>query len=209
MNKWLARGWQRFIRLMEHPLLGIAMVVGNTIGGLVGYPFWYGGQLAATPPYLWVFVPDSPTSALLFVPAYLLIRRQKPGWPLLNAVAAFANLKYGIWTVAFWYLYWQGGGEPGLMGYAMSFTHAVMALEGVYLLHYAWISPRAALGVWAWFLLHDWADYGPWRLHPGLPSPDLVPAMQVEAVLSTVVLGAVLVGLAYRRRRVPRTVPVG
>ncbi len=193
--------WRGFIRLMEHPLLGLAMVVGNTVGGLIGYPFWYGWQLATSPIYYWPFIPDSPTSALLFVPAYLLIRRRKPGWPLLNGLAAFANIKYGVWTVAYWYLFWRGGGNPGWMGWMLTFTHAVMALEGVYLLNYArlgWLGTAAIIG---WFALQDWADYGPWNLHPGLPDMSLVPAMRVEAIVSTVVLSALLVALYVLRQR--------
>lgn len=187
--------WNKFIRFMEHPLPGAAMVVGNTIGGLVGYPFWYGWQLLTSPLYFWPFIPDSPTSALLFVPAYLLIRRRKPGWPFLNGLAAFANIKYGVWTVAYWYLFWRGGGDPGWMGWMLTFTHAVMALEGAYLLNYARLGLPGTAAIIAWFALQDWADYGPWNLHPGLPDMSLVPAMRVEAIVSTVLLSLLLVVL--------------
>lgn len=200
MKAW-QRVWYGFIRLMEHPLIGAAMVIGNTIGGLVGYPFWYGWQLANSPVYFWPFIPDSPTSALLFVPAYLLIRRRKPGWPLLNGLAAFANIKYGIWTVVYWYLFWRLGGNPGWMGIMLSFTHTVMAIEGLYLLHYTRLGWGGTLAIIGWFVLHDWADYGPWNLHPGLPDTRLVPAMRVEAIISTVVLSLVLIALTARRVR--------
>ncbi len=200
MTLAMRRLWQAFIRLMEHPLIAVALVVGNTIGGLVGYPFWYGWQLAHAPVYFWIFIPDSPTSALLFVPAYLLIRRRKPGWPLLNAVAALANLKYGLWTDAYWFLFWREGGDPGWMGLLLSFTHTVMALEGLYLLHYTYLRWGEALAVAAWFFLQDWADYGPWNLHPGLPDPALLPAMRVVAIVSTVVLVAVLFVLTAARQ---------
>lgn len=196
----MARIWHAFIRLMEYPLLGAAMIVGNTIGGIIGYPFWYGQQLLASPLYLWPFIPDSPTSALLFVPAYVLIRWRKPGWSFLNALAAFANIKYGVWTVAYWFLYWRQGGDPGWMGGLLTFTHAAMALEGAYLLNYTYLKWPGTLAVIGWFALQDWADYGPWRLHPGLPDMRLVPAMEKEAVLSTIVLAAVLIVLVAKGR---------
>lgn len=193
--------WHAFIRLMEHPLLGLAMIVGNTFGGLVGYPFWYGWQLASSPLYYWPFIPDSPTSALLFVPAYLLIRRRKPGWPFLNALAGFANIKYGIWTVVYWFLFWRQGGDPGWMGWLLTFTHAVMALEGAYLLNYAPLGGLGTAVIIGWFVLQDWADYGPWNLHPGLPDMSLVPAMRVEAIVSTLLLSLLLIVLYVRRKK--------
>ena len=199
--------WQAFIHLMEYPLLGLAMIIGNTIGGLVGYPFWYGWQLASAPFYFWPFIPDSPTSALLFVPAYLLIRRRKPGWPLLNGLAAFANIKYGLWTVAYWFLFWHQGGDPGWMGWLLTFTHAAMVLEGAYLLNYARLGGLGTATIVGWFFLQDWADYGPWNLHPGLPDMSLVPAMRVEAIVSTVLLSIVLVVL-YVRRQHPSIFPL-
>jgi len=196
----LMRLYRRFIGLMEHPLVAVALIAGNTIGALAGFPFWYGAQLLATPFYFWPLVPDSPGNAFLFVPAYLLIRYRKPGWSFLNALAAFGNLKYGLWTVVFWYAYWRQGGSLGVMGASMSFTHFVMALEGLYLLNYVRVSLPVAAGLGLWFLFNDWADYGPWNLHPGLPSPGLVPVMTTEAVISTVVIGLVLVGMAMWRR---------
>lgn len=192
--------WDSFIALMEHPLIGLALVVGNTVGGIIGYPFWYGWQLATSPLYFWPFIPDSPTSALLFVPAYVLIRRRKPGWPFLNGLAALANIKYGVWTVAYWYLFWREGGNPGWMGLLLSFTHAVMALEGTYLLHYTRLGWGGTAVLIGWFALQDWADYGPWNLHPGLPDPRLVPAMRVEAMVSTVLLSGLLVFLTWKRQ---------
>ncbi len=195
----MARMWHAFIRLMEYPLLGAAMIVGNTMGGIIGYPFWYGQQLLAAPLYLWPFIPDSPTSALLFVPAYLLIRWRKPGWSLLNGVAAFAGLKYGVWTIAYWFLFWREGGDVGWMGWLLTFTHAVMALEGAYLLYYVRLEVRGTATIIGWFLLQDWADYGAWNLHPGLPDMSLVPAMRVEAVLSTLLLSLLLATLYMRR----------
>lgn len=193
------RTWRLFIAGMEHPLIAIALVTGNLIGAVAGFILWYGGQFAVTPVHFWPFVPDSPGNAFLFVPAYLLIRRRKPGWSFLNALAAFGNIKYGVWTVAFWWFFWREGGDPGLMGISMSFTHLVMTLEGIYLLNYVRASFPLALGLSLWFLFNDWADYGPWNLHPGLPSLGLVPTMTAEALLSTVAITAVLMAMAWRQ----------
>ena len=179
-------------------LLPALFIIGaNLVGTVWGVIGWYGGQLAVTPVWLWPFVPKSPGSAFIFIPAFVLILARRP-WPLLNLFAAFALFKYGLWTVIFWFLYWiMVGGQVDTMGVAMTATHWGMVLQGLFLL--AYIRPRAwhALALGAWFLFLDWLDYGV-GIYPGLPDLSLVPVMAWESVLSTLLLTALMLALARR-----------
>ena len=179
------------------PLPVLFFIGANLVGAVWGATAWYGGQFAVTPLWLWPFVPDSPGSALIFIPAFLLILRRR-SWPFLNVFAAFGLIKYGLWTVIFWFMYWVWvGGRVDIMGVAMTATHWGMILEGLLLL--AYVRPRAwhALGVGAWFLFHDWIDYG-LGTYPGLPAPSLVPVMAREAVVSTLLLTVIMLALSRR-----------
>lgn len=184
--------------IIEYRWVALLLIACNLIGAVWGVIAWYGSQLAGTPLVLWPFVPDSPANAFLFIPALLLILRRKPGWPWLNALAAFGNIKYGLWTVIFWTLYWLGGGPMTFMGIAMTFTHLGMALGGVYLLGYSRVRLWYVLALGTWFFLNDWGDYGPLDLHPGLPADALIQTMAMVAVATT--LGLTVIFAVYTRR---------
>jgi len=186
---------------LSPPILA-AIFIGNGIGAIAGVLYWYGAQLRASPWYLWPFVPDSPLSTFMVLPALTLILRRRPGWPLLNAYAAFGVIKYGLWTVAFWSLYWTGGGPFTLESVAMTFTHSVMIAEGLLLLHYARLTGPIALGLGAWFLFNDWVDYGPLHTRPGLPPGVSVQTMTWVAVGLTLLITIAYLKLAYRGERI-------
>jgi len=177
------------------PLPALLIIGANLVGTVWGVIGWYGGQLAATPLWLWPFVPKSPGSAFIFIPAFVLILLKRP-WPLLNIFAAFALLKYGLWTVIFWFLYWtMVGGQADVMGVAMTATHWGMVLQGLFLLAYVRSHARQVLVLGAWFLFLDWLDYGV-GIYPNLPNPALVPVMAWESVLSTILLTALMLLLS-------------
>ena len=184
--------YQWFVSLMLSPLVVTAIFIGNGIGAVAGMIYWYGGQLLMSPWWLWPFIPDSPLSTFWVLPTLALILWRKPGWPLLNAYAAFGVIKYGLWTVAFWGLYWRNGGSPHLESVSMSLTHLIMTLEGILLLGFTRLTPGVALGLGAWFLLNDWLDFGPLRLRPGLP-----PGVSVTTMMWVTVALTVLITLAY------------
>ncbi len=177
------------------PLPALFIIGANLVGTVWGVIGWYGGQLAVTPVWLWPFVPKSPGSAFIFIPAFVLILLRR-SWPLLNLFAAFALFKYGLWTVIFWFLYWvMVGGQVNGMGAAMTATHWGMVLQGGFLLAYVRPRPWQVLVMGAWFLSLDWLDYGV-GIYPNLPDPSLVPVMAWESVLSTFLLTALMLVLA-------------
>jgi uncharacterized membrane protein YpjA len=138
------------------------------------------------------------------LPALALILWRKPGWPFLNAYAAFGVIKYGLWTVAFWALYWRNGGSLHLESISMSFTHLIMALQALLLLGFTRLTPGVALGVGAWFLLNDWLDFGPVRLRPGLPAGVSVTTMTWVTVALTVLITLVYLWIAHKDGRLGR-----
>lgn len=186
---------------MLSPLVLIAIFVGNGIGAVAGLIYWYGEQLFRSPWYLWYFIPDSPLSTFWVLPALALLLWRKPGWSWLNAYAAFGVIKYGIWTVVFWALYWRNGGGFSIEGMTMSMTHAIMMLEGVLLLGFTRMTRRLALGLGIWFLFNDWLDFGPLHIRPGLPFGVSVAAMMWVAVGLTLLLTASYWWIAWHDRR--------
>lgn len=183
---------------MRSPLLVTAIFIGNSVGAVAGLLYWYGDQLRTNPWWFWPFIPDSPLSTFWIVPALALILWQRPGWPLLNAYAAFGIMKYGLWTVIFWVLYWRNGGSPHLESITMSATHLVMLGEGVMLLNFTRMTPKIALILGTWFLFNDWLDFGPLQLRPGLPVGVSVTMMLGVTVELTVLLTGVYLFLWLR-----------
>jgi len=90
---------------------------------------------------------------------------------------------------------------------AMSFTHAVMALEGLFLLGYTRLTKWVALGLGGWFLLNDWIDFGPLQTHPGLPPGVSVATMMGVTVGLTGLLTLVYLWIARRGGYVGRQAP--
>jgi uncharacterized membrane protein YpjA len=184
--------YQWLVSLMLSPLVVTAIFTGNGIGVVAGMIYWYGDQLRVSPWWLWPFIPDSPLSTFWMLPALALILWRQPGWPLFNAYAAFGVIKYGLWTVVFWALYWLNGGSLHLESISMSVTHLIMVMQGLLLLGFTRLTPGVALGLGAWFLFNDWLDFGPMRLRPGLP-----PGVSVTTMMGVTVALTVLITLAY------------
>ncbi len=171
----------------------------NAFGTAYGF-YWYRGQLAVTPPWLWPLVPDSPLATLYFALflASLLGHRQRPGAapsgpagsapplrpprPWLAALACLANIKYGLWTPAVMIQAWLATGWLTFESTHLSLSHLGMALQGFLYLR-AYPPPLLpGLAAAAWLFLNDYADYRK-GLHPFLPLPEAVSFAGLAAVL--------------------------
>lgn len=187
------RGWALVIALVN--LLGIAY----------GF-YYYRPQFAATPLWLWPFVPDSPLAVLwaqLALIAYWL--RRPPG--ALDALAVVGNVQVGLWTVYVLVAYAPEFGTYTLnLNTILLAAHAAMALLALIfvqgLRERRTTSPRAAglaLGVAAaYYLVNDALDYfGPDHLGSGCGlRPYTVPCDPVrEPILVAVTVGLTLVGV--------------
>jgi uncharacterized membrane protein YpjA len=195
---------QLYWRLREMVLLRPVALIIILIGlsaGIVGFVYWYGPTFDRYPVWQWIFVPDCPLFAVLFALSLGLILLKR-NLPLYDAWVAFGLIKYGIWTVSHWVLYWintQGRFTPESL--VMSISHVGMVLEGLFLLSFLKMNWPTVIACALWFGLSDWMDYGPFQTYPNFDSR-IVPfgLMQWHTIVVTVLLTALYAYSALRRR---------
>jgi uncharacterized membrane protein YpjA len=196
INAWIRR-------LYTIPVIEWGLVLSNLLGFVLGTIYWYGPQMAVTSPWWWPWLVDSPLSVLGFALALPLIRRWvTPATAWLATWAVFSNIKYGLWTVVFWLLWWQGPGSFTLESLTMTFTHAAMVAMGASLLLFYQPRPWQVVMVAAWFALNDYLDY--WQhLAPSVPPGVSLDLLQVEQVTVTGLLTVGLLWLSFRVKAGP------
>ncbi|HBY99135.1 MAG: DUF1405 domain-containing protein [Ardenticatenaceae bacterium] len=194
-------------RLYAVPLIEWGLVVINLFGFVIGTVYWYGPQMAIISPLLWPWLVDSPLSVLGFALALPLIRRARtPAHEWLATWAVFSNIKYGLWTVAFWLLWWRGPGTFTLESVTMTFTHAAMVVMGASLLVFYRPKLWQVITVAAWFAFNDYLDY--WGgIAPTVPPGVSLETLKVEQLVVSAVLTLGLLGLALRRPAAPLASP--
>jgi len=180
------------------------IIILNLIGFVVGTLYWYGPHflygkdgMGAPSPFLWVFIPDCPLFAFLFVVAFFGLRRHK-GWNWFYTIAAIGLIKYGVWTVTFWFAYWGLGASLTLEGAVMTVAHLGMIAQGIYLLTQFRAEVRHVLLALAWFVLSDFVDYGLGQYPFFYPSVPLW-LMQWHTIIMTWLLSAWVALLAARK----------
>jgi uncharacterized membrane protein YpjA len=123
--------------------------------------------------------------------------RQTPVWVL--GVIAFGQIKYGIWTITAWLLYWQSTAE--LLGsphfsmdsITMTVAHIGLAAQGVLLLGRFRPTRGATLAALLWFGASDFVDYG-LGFYPAIPET----LISLEVVQwSTITVTGLLVALYW------------
>ncbi len=187
--RWM---WEWFLGSLGKSWFLWSLLVVNFLGTIYGF-IWYANQLAETPPFLRIFVPDSPTGSGLFtlvLATYLLGRHI----PVLEALAGITNFKYGVWAVAVIVSGWALGGEVHWQQIMLIVSHAGMAVESVLYTRFyrlSWI----AVGIASlWTLNNDFLDYV-MNTHPYL-SDVLVPYTGIVG-LCTVVLSLLSITLIW------------
>lgn len=132
-----------------------------------------------------------------------LLFRQAPAW--LLGIFAFGQIKYGIWTVTAWLVFWR---NTALVYSAplytidsvfMTITHIALIGQGIFLLTYFRPTWRAALAGLLWFGLSDFVDYG-LGFYPGLPLRFIpLSIMQWSTITVTFLLTGSYLWLASQR----------
>ncbi|MBO9347478.1 DUF1405 domain-containing protein [Chloroflexus sp. MS-CIW-1] len=165
-----------------------ACMVINMIGVVWGGIVWYGPMLVSSPAWAWIFIPDCPAAALYATVAFVLLRYQRPV-PWFTAFAAFACIKYGLWTLAFWTRHWLGAGTVEPLEVMLFVSHIGLTCEGVLLAtRLGWLGMTARALVAAFFSLSILVDYG-LGFHPPL-TRFVTPTFALwTAVILTSVLG--------------------
>jgi uncharacterized membrane protein YpjA len=135
-----------------------ALLLINFFGTIYGF-YWYAGQFAATPLYLWPFVANSPLSVLYFFIVLVLITMGKRS-PFWEGLAYFGLIKHGLWTVVIITIY-QLAGNIYPENFLLWFGHALMALQAVLFWYYFGlpISLLQAAAISGWYLFNDYLDY--------------------------------------------------
>ncbi|MEL3957694.1 DUF1405 domain-containing protein [Caldifermentibacillus hisashii] len=129
----------------------------NVIGTIYGY-YWYGYQLAETPPIFLPFVPDSPTASFFFV-FVLIAFLFKKNWPLFEALAIMTLFKYGIWAVVMNILTLIVSGYLPWQGYMLIASHLGMAVQGLLYSPYYRIEGKHLVIAAIWTLHNEIIDY--------------------------------------------------
>lgn len=160
------------------------------IGGVFTL-LWLGTYLPMAPSS-WVV--QSPTLAL-FGWSLLLFGfcfQHAPRW--LLGLAAFGNIKYGIWTVTAWIVFWRTTnlylGVPLFTPESifMTLTHLGMIVQGLFLLTYFRPDRAAVVVSFFWFALSDFMDYG-LGYYPPIPESFIpLPIMQWSTISVTLLL---------------------
>ncbi len=128
----------------------------------------------------------------------------------LICVVAAGQIKYGIWTITAWLLFWRNTaalyGEPLFTAESILMTaaHVGLAVQGLLLFTYFVLQVRGALVALGWFALSDMVDYGPaaWGLgwHPAVPPILPLHFIRNSTIVVTWLLGLGMVVVARRVR---------
>jgi uncharacterized membrane protein YpjA len=194
----IAALYRKLCNFVLHPWVSAVLIAINLVAGVVGFIYWYGPDMVNYAWWGWIFVPDCPLFSFLFAIALLGIRMGKK-WTWFNALVAVGCLKYMIWVVTVWGIYWGVGGPVTAESVIMTLTHIGMGLEGAvaagFLIGLGW---RHVAIVGGWFFLSDFFDYvlgfHP-RSAPGVP----VGVLAWEMVAVTALLTLWLAWRVWRR----------
>jgi uncharacterized membrane protein YpjA len=130
--------------------------------------------------------------------------RRTPAW--LLAIIAFGQIKYGIWTITAWSLFWRNTsaalGSPLITADSvlMTVTHVGLAAQGALLLTYFRPDLVAVAASFGWFAVSDFIDYG-LGYFPAVPEEYIPPAaMQWSTVTVTIGLSILFLWWALYAR---------
>jgi len=123
-----------------------------------------------------------------------------PSW--LLALFACGQIKYGIWTITAWLIFWRNTslqlGAPLFTfdSVFMTITHIGLVAQGIFLLTYFKPNWVAVVVTFGWFALSDFVDYG-LGFYPALPKQYIpVAIMQWSTVVVTFLLAGLLLWLS-------------
>lgn len=134
------------------------LVIGNVIGAIFGFTYWYGSQLLASSVLYWIFIATCPLySALFVVCAFMILFKKKNSF--LFYLTAVGLVKFGLWTVIFWMNY-TGTPIANWLFLWLIFSHGFMALESMILYSRIEFKPWYIIFAWLWFGFNDYVSYG-------------------------------------------------
>jgi uncharacterized membrane protein YpjA len=204
------------------PLFGLLGGLGLLV--VTAHTFWSEAAQVRTQRYLligggsslllWLstYLPGAPAawtdqSAMLAVWSWSLLIagalfHSTPAW--LLALFAAGQIKYGIWTITAWLLFWRNTaldfGSPLFTfdSVFMTVTHIGLVAQGILLLTYFKPDWTAVVVTFVWFAVSDFMDYGV-GVYPPLPLRYIPLAiMQWSTITVTCLLALLLWWLSQR-----------
>ena len=167
------------------------LLVFNFFGSIYGF-WWYRGQFAETPYYLWPFVPNSPLTVLyIFIALFLLmVHKRSVFW---EALAHFGLIKHGLWTVVIITVY-HFTGRTYPENILLWTGHLAMAVQAILFWAYYGLplSFPLAAGVAGWYFFNDYLDYVV-GIHPRVDTG----AISVESIRGIALTYSVILTLIY------------
>jgi uncharacterized membrane protein YpjA len=139
----------------------LLFLISANLAGFCAGIYFYWEQLAASSPFLWIAIMDSPLSVLLFAGVCLLFYSKRKIPETLKLLASAYVIKYGIWTMLTLWLY-QGNyaifGDQviGVLDFAL---HLGMVLEGLALVPLIKPKIKNLATVLLLLLANDYLDY--------------------------------------------------
>jgi len=134
------------------------LVVGiNLVGTAFGFWF-YSFQLAGAPALAWPLIPVSPLATLYMALSLAAWRLGRPS-ELLNALAFFGCVKYGLWTVFVQWVVQGPGYVPFGLWQFLIWSHAAMVLQALVIHRYSAFPVWAGVAAAGWYTFNDVIDY--------------------------------------------------
>ncbi len=181
------------------PLILWGCIAINLVGTALGTWLWYGPMMLESPWWTMPFIPDCPLAALLGSIALIGVWLGKR-WTWFYALAAFACIKYGVWTINFWLRDWSVGGNPQWLEILLFVSHIGLLVEGLLFVpqSYSLAFPKR-FAVVGWFLLSVYVDYA-LGYHPPLTPDVTVHYIFWNALIISLIIGVGLVLLPKNER---------
>lgn len=141
----------------ERLLLTVILI--NIMGTAFGF-YYYKYAFETHPPYLWIFLPDSPLATGLFAASLLLLYMNRHN-NLLALVGSINTMKYGFWTLLVIIYFSDFFLEPSrrFFYYLMFLLHFMMIIQPALIIHKLDLNKSTLALALAWILLNDIMDY--------------------------------------------------
>ncbi|MCL6451526.1 MAG: DUF1405 domain-containing protein [Acetobacteraceae bacterium] len=165
------------------------LILVNLGGSVYGF-LWYRVQLAGTPPRLWVLVPDSPLSTLIFS-LVLILYGLRLRCPPLEGIAYVSTVKYGLWTALVLGQYCLAYRAVAFEDFHLTASHLAMVTEALVFCRFFRLRPAWLACGLLWNLVNDAADYVG-GLHAYLPAPEYTWFAAASALALTLAAPALL-----------------
>lgn len=133
------------------------IILCNLPGTIYGY-IWYGSQLAETPWYFYIFVPDSPTATLFLTISLILLLFNRKS-TIIDTLAFVTLIKYGVWAVFMNIFMFYVDQTIYPMGVMLIMSHGIMAIQAFLFMPLFKFDIKSIIIALIWVFHNDVIDY--------------------------------------------------